>query len=86
MLIEAAKGGHTNVVNLLLDYPNSILSPSPDLQQLASTESQLDANEVSTIYVTKRIVHSVWNKASPSMTTEVHSARLVSKSVRQIVW
>lgn len=23
MLIEAAKGGHTNVVNLLLDYPNA---------------------------------------------------------------
>ena len=46
MLIEAAKGGHTNVVNLLLDYPNSILSPSPDLQQLANTESQLNANEV----------------------------------------
>lgn len=24
MLIEAAKGGHTNVVNLLLDYPHTI--------------------------------------------------------------
>lgn len=24
MLIEAAKGGHTNVVQLLLDYPHSI--------------------------------------------------------------
>lgn len=24
MLIEAAKGGHTNVVNLLLDYPNGL--------------------------------------------------------------
>jgi len=23
MLIEAAKGGHTNVVNLLLDYPQN---------------------------------------------------------------
>ena len=49
MLIEAAKGGHTNVVNLLLDYPNSILSPSPDLQQLANTESQLNANEVQSL-------------------------------------
>ena len=25
MLIEAAKGGHTNVVQLLLDYPHSIM-------------------------------------------------------------
>uniref|UniRef100_A0A673IK55 Ankyrin repeat and KH domain-containing protein 1-like n=1 Tax=Sinocyclocheilus rhinocerous TaxID=307959 RepID=A0A673IK55_9TELE len=32
MLIEAAKGGHTNVVSYLLDYPNNILSvPAPDL-------------------------------------------------------
>ncbi|XP_023677108.2 ankyrin repeat and KH domain-containing protein 1-like isoform X8 [Paramormyrops kingsleyae] len=35
MLIEAAKGGHTNVVSYLLDYPNNILSvPTPDLSQL----------------------------------------------------
>ncbi|XP_036444968.1 ankyrin repeat and KH domain-containing protein 1 isoform X4 [Colossoma macropomum] len=35
MLIEAAKGGHTNVVSYLLDYPNNILSvPAPDLSQL----------------------------------------------------
>uniref|UniRef100_A0AAQ5ZN15 K Homology domain-containing protein n=1 Tax=Amphiprion ocellaris TaxID=80972 RepID=A0AAQ5ZN15_AMPOC len=34
MLIEAAKGGHTNVVSYLLDYPNNILSvPAPDLSQ-----------------------------------------------------
>ena len=32
MLIEAAKGGHTTVVQLLLDYPNSFgLSASFDL-------------------------------------------------------
>ena len=24
MLIEAAKGGHTNVVTMLIDYPNSL--------------------------------------------------------------
>lgn len=29
MLIEAAKGGHTNVVQLLLDYPHSIMMNSP---------------------------------------------------------
>ncbi|XP_044298950.1 ankyrin repeat and KH domain-containing protein 1-like isoform X11 [Varanus komodoensis] len=35
MLIEAAKGGHTNVVSYLLDYPNNILSvPSADMSQL----------------------------------------------------
>ena len=25
MLIEAAKGGHTNVVTMLIDYPNSLV-------------------------------------------------------------
>ncbi|XP_012583289.1 PREDICTED: ankyrin repeat and KH domain-containing protein 1 isoform X7 [Condylura cristata] len=35
MLIEAAKGGHTNVVSYLLDYPNNVLSvPTPDVSQL----------------------------------------------------
>lgn len=45
MLIEAAKGGHTNVVSYLLDFPNNILSvhaselcqltpPSQDLSQV----------------------------------------------------
>ncbi|XP_040828533.1 ankyrin repeat and KH domain-containing protein 1 isoform X1 [Ochotona curzoniae] len=37
MLIEAAKGGHTNVVSYLLDYPNNVLSvPTPDVSQLTS--------------------------------------------------
>ncbi|KAG8133073.1 putative Ankyrin repeat and KH domain-containing protein, partial [Naja naja] len=35
MLIEAAKGGHTNVVSYLLDYPNNVLSvPTTDMTQL----------------------------------------------------
>ncbi|XP_017392271.1 ankyrin repeat and KH domain-containing protein 1 isoform X14 [Cebus imitator] len=35
MLIEAAKGGHTNVVSYLLDYPNNVLSvPTTDVSQL----------------------------------------------------
>ncbi|KAM4676580.1 ankyrin repeat and KH domain-containing protein 1-like isoform 2-T2 [Discoglossus pictus] len=35
MLIEAAKGGHTNVVSYLLDYPNNILAvPATDLSQM----------------------------------------------------
>uniref|UniRef100_A0A452UIF7 Ankyrin repeat and KH domain-containing protein 1 n=1 Tax=Ursus maritimus TaxID=29073 RepID=A0A452UIF7_URSMA len=37
MLIEAAKGGHTNVVSYLLDYPNNVLSvPTTDVSQLTS--------------------------------------------------
>ncbi len=38
MLIEAAKGGHTNVVNLLLDYPNNLVSPTPELLQAAAAQ------------------------------------------------
>ncbi|XP_015425097.1 PREDICTED: ankyrin repeat and KH domain-containing protein 1 isoform X8 [Myotis davidii] len=35
MLIEAAKGGHTNVVSYLLDYPNNVLSvPTTDVSIL----------------------------------------------------
>ncbi|KAM4037012.1 ankyrin repeat and KH domain-containing protein 1-like [Anomaloglossus baeobatrachus] len=38
MLIEAAKGGHTNVVSYLLDYPKNAMSgPPTDICQLAST-------------------------------------------------
>ncbi|XP_041444695.1 ankyrin repeat and KH domain-containing protein 1 isoform X2 [Xenopus laevis] len=35
MLIEAAKGGHTNVVSYLLDYPNNVSSvPATDMSQM----------------------------------------------------
>uniref|UniRef100_A0A8C6IM56 Ankyrin repeat and KH domain containing 1 n=1 Tax=Mus spicilegus TaxID=10103 RepID=A0A8C6IM56_MUSSI len=48
MLIEAAKGGHTNVVSYLLDYPNNVLSvPTTDVSQLTSPsqdESQTESN------------------------------------------
>ncbi|KAM6978065.1 ankyrin repeat and KH domain-containing protein 1-like [Aplochiton taeniatus] len=45
MLIEAAKGGHTNVVSYLLDYPNNILSvPAPDMSQL--TPPSQDVSQV----------------------------------------
>ncbi|GAB0196225.1 ankyrin repeat and KH domain-containing protein 1 [Grus japonensis] len=34
-MLKAAKGGHTNVVSYLLDYPNNVLSvPAADLSQL----------------------------------------------------
>ncbi|CAJ0937976.1 unnamed protein product, partial [Ranitomeya imitator] len=37
MLIEAAKGGHTNVVSYLLDYPKNAMSvPPTDISQLTS--------------------------------------------------
>lgn len=48
MLIEASKGGHTAVVQLLLDYPNSLLAsppPPPDLSQISN--SSLETTEVS---------------------------------------
>ncbi|EHA99526.1 Ankyrin repeat and KH domain-containing protein 1 [Heterocephalus glaber] len=41
MLIEAAKGGHTNVVSYLLDYPNNVLSvPTTDISQLTPPHDQ----------------------------------------------
>lgn len=46
MLIEAAKGGHTNVVSYLLDYPNNVLSvPTTDMSQL--TPPSQDQSQVS---------------------------------------
>jgi ankyrin repeat domain-containing protein 17 len=45
MVIEAAKGGHTHVVQLLIDFPNSILvtpPPPPQLSEVAGTPSMLD--------------------------------------------
>lgn len=62
MLIEAAKGGHTNVVSYLLDYPNNILSvQAPDLSQL--TPPSQDASQV---YPAK--IADVKNKQPPFCT------------------
>ncbi|XP_051019247.1 ankyrin repeat and KH domain-containing protein 1 isoform X7 [Acomys russatus] len=53
MLIEAAKGGHTNVVSYLLDYPNNVLSvPTTDVAQLTSPsqdESQVPRVPIHTL-------------------------------------
>ncbi|XP_075065851.1 ankyrin repeat and KH domain-containing protein 1 isoform X2 [Mixophyes fleayi] len=50
MLIEAAKGGHTNVVSYLLDYPNNVLAaPSTDLCQI--TPPPQDQHSVSRVPV-----------------------------------
>ena len=60
MLIEAAKGGHTNVVQILLDYPHSImmssvhnnsmsllLSQNPEIQTADAGCSKTYSNHIS---------------------------------------
>ena len=42
MVIEAAKGGHTQVVKLLLEYPNRMLmNTQQDLPQVTANDSHL---------------------------------------------
>lgn len=42
MVIEAAKGGHTQVVKLLLEYPNRMLmNTQQDLPQVTASEPHL---------------------------------------------
>lgn len=51
MLIEAAKGGHTNVVSYLLDYPNNILPvPGPDVAQLTPPSHDQSQVRLQTIF------------------------------------
>lgn len=45
MLIESAKGGHTNVVSYLLDYPNNV--PATEMSQL--TPPSHDTSQVRTM-------------------------------------
>ena len=47
MLIEAAKGGHTPVVGLLLDYPRSIVMATPPATniQLQQQQQQLQQQQ-----------------------------------------
>lgn len=44
MLIEAAKGGHTSVVQLLLDYPHSIMMASSHPQQSNVVTNMIPTN------------------------------------------
>lgn len=45
MLIEAAKGGHTQVVQMLLDYPHSMMGAAATMLpgQVSSRDSPLPA-------------------------------------------
>uniref|UniRef100_A0A674K5E8 Ankyrin repeat and KH domain containing 1 n=1 Tax=Terrapene triunguis TaxID=2587831 RepID=A0A674K5E8_9SAUR len=66
MLIEAAKGGHTNVVSYLLDYPNNVLSvPTADMSQL--TPPSQDQSQVRHKTVNSRVPTG---STSSSHTTE----------------
>jgi len=49
MLIEAAKGGHTNVVQLLLDYPELVNSNNSDSNANVAVSSAASVNPGSTI-------------------------------------
>ncbi|KAG8579262.1 hypothetical protein GDO81_010781 [Engystomops pustulosus] len=50
MLIEAAKGGHTNVVSYLLDYPKNFKSiPSADISPITPTINHTDQFAVSCV-------------------------------------
>lgn len=46
MIIEAAKGGHTAVVNLLLEFPNRFLHSTPEFVQ---PNQQHDANHATEV-------------------------------------
>lgn len=48
MLIEAAKGGHAQVVKLLLDWTGSnTSSPSDEISQSSLSQSSMDLQQVS---------------------------------------
>ena len=78
MLIEAAKGGHTNVVTMLIDYPNSLVmaaaaasggppgGPNPDAAaQAAAGMWTLDTN---LIFTTSLCSSGLFSQLSLSMT------------------
>ena len=58
MVIEAAKGGHTQVVKLLLEYPNRMLmNTQQDLPQITANESHLV--EVCMMHFTITVIHFI---------------------------
>ncbi|XP_006891291.1 PREDICTED: ankyrin repeat and KH domain-containing protein 1 [Elephantulus edwardii] len=74
MLIEAAKGGHTNVVSYLLDYPNNVLSvPTTDMSQL--TPPSQDQSQVPRVPV--QTLAMVVPPQEPDRTSQENSPALV---------
>ena len=65
MLIEAAKGGHTTVVNLLLDWPTSMMSPTAELNPttLSPPQTTLDVNQLPRVPI-----HGLPNFVPPQVT------------------
>ncbi|KAM6223256.1 ankyrin repeat and KH domain-containing protein 1 isoform 8-T8 [Rhynchocyon petersi] len=75
MLIEAAKGGHTNVVSYLLDYPNNVLSvPTTDMSQL--TPPSQDQSQVPRVPV--HTLAMVVPPQEPDRTSQENSPALVA--------
>ncbi|XP_013368348.1 PREDICTED: ankyrin repeat and KH domain-containing protein 1 isoform X7 [Chinchilla lanigera] len=74
MLIEAAKGGHTNVVSYLLDYPNNVLSvPTTDISQL--TPPSQDQSQVPRVPM--HTLAMVVPPQEPDRTSQEYSPALV---------
>ncbi|XP_023371665.1 ankyrin repeat and KH domain-containing protein 1 isoform X13 [Otolemur garnettii] len=70
MLIEAAKGGHTNVVSYLLDYPNNVLSvPTTDVSHL--TPPSQDQSQVPRVPM--HTLAMVVPPQEPDRTSQEHS-------------
>lgn len=55
MIIEAAKGGHTEVVNLLLTYTNSI-----QYQQIIPDEQELSQSSPSQTSLDDQVERIIW--------------------------
>lgn len=72
MLIEAAKGGHTNVVQLLLDYPHSIMMRSGEhsgapAQQVAAAPAASTATGLHDVPEAVRAHHHDETKSQPAL-------------------
>lgn len=72
MLIEAAKGGHTNVVQLLLDYPHSIImtphtaGPTPASMIIPPQQQQQQPQQQQQQHVPQPIQQSTTQLQAPS--------------------
>ena len=81
MVIEAAKGGHTHVVQLLIDFPNSILvtpPPPPQLSEVAGAPAALETHGSVIVPVSEsnRQMSPTGNARSVPPPTEGQSSRI----------